>query len=84
MLLSDTRPEVEKLLLEGYRRMTPAEKLARVEDLRCLSRRLAEARIRSQHPQASDREVQLRLGTVTLGPELMIHVFGWDPKREGY
>jgi hypothetical protein len=28
----DTRPEVFALLLEGYRRMTPAQKLARVAD----------------------------------------------------
>ncbi len=84
MVFADTRPEVEKIIIEGYRRMTPAQKLARVEDLRCFSRRLAAARIMSQHPDAGDREVQLRLGAVTLGRELMVRVFGWDPEREGY
>jgi hypothetical protein len=31
--VSDTAPEVERVLLEGYRRMSPAEKLRRVEEL---------------------------------------------------
>ena len=46
----DTRPEVVGVLLDGYRRMTPAEKLARVADLSAASRQMAAARIRQQHP----------------------------------
>ncbi len=84
MVLSDTRPEVERIIIEGYRRMTPAQKLARVEDLRRFALGLAETRIRSQYPGASERDVRMRLGAVTLGRDVMIRAFGWDPEREGW
>jgi hypothetical protein len=78
----DTRPEVIRLLLDGYRRMTPAEKLARVEDLSQASRQMAEARIRGQYPIADDAEVRLRLASLCLGRETMLRVFSWDPAKE--
>jgi hypothetical protein len=80
----DTRPEVFTLLLEGYRRMTPAQKLARVADLSAASRQMAEARIRKEHPDADDSEVRLRLGALVLGRKTMLHVFSWDPAKEGW
>lgn len=83
-MLSDTRPEIERIVLDGYRQMSPAQKLARVDDLRQLTMGLAERRIRSQYAGASDQEVRLRLGALTLGRDLMIRIFGWDPEREGW
>ena len=70
------------MLLAGYRRMTPRQKLARVADLSAASRCMAEARIRKQHPDADDSEVRLRVGSLVLGRETMMRVFGWDPARE--
>ncbi len=67
MALSDTAPAIERIVIEGYRAMTPAQKLARVEDLRRVSLGLAEARIRREYPQASEREVLMRSG----GPGLI-------------
>jgi hypothetical protein len=81
---TDTRPEVFALLLEGYRRMTPAQKLARVADLSATSRQMAEARIRKEHPEAGDSEVRLRLGALVLGRQTMLRVFSWDPAKEGW
>ncbi len=83
-MLSDTRPEIERIVVDGYRRMTPAQKLARVDDLRQLTIGLAERRIRAQYIGASDRQVRLRLGALTLGRDLMIKAFDWDPEREGW
>jgi hypothetical protein len=74
----DTRPEVFGVLLEGYRRMTPLQKLERMADLSAAARCMAEARIRKQHPSADDREVQLRVGSLVLGRATMMRVFAWD------
>lgn len=78
----DTRPEVVGVLLEGYRRMTPAQKLARVADLTAAARQMAAARIRSQYPEADEAEVRMRLGTLVLGRETMRRVYSWDPPEE--
>ena len=80
----DTRPEVAEILLDGYRRMTPAQKLARVCDLSLASRQMAEARIRAQYPGASEHDVRLRVAALALGRDVMVRVFGWDPEQEGW
>lgn len=55
---SDTSPEVAAILVEGYRRMAPSDKLARVADLSRASRELAVAGTRLRYPDASEREIQ--------------------------
>jgi hypothetical protein len=81
---SDTRPEVAQILIEGYRRMTPTQKIARVFDLSLAARQLAAARIRQQYLGISDREMQLRVAALALGRDIMVRVFGWDPDKEGW
>lgn len=68
--INDTHPDVERLQLEGWRRMSPAEKLQRVADLNAGVRQLAEARIRAEHPDYSDAEVRLELARLWLPREL--------------
>jgi hypothetical protein len=80
----DTDPEVERILIEGYRRMTPSQKLQRVRELNQLVQRLALADIRRRYPDASPRECELRLASRWLDADLMRKVFGWDPDQEGY
>ncbi len=81
---SDTSPEVEEILLESYRRMTPAEKLGRVLDLNRAADDLARARLRKQYgPNLSEREERLRLAALHLDRETMIRVFDWDPEVHG-
>jgi hypothetical protein len=80
----DTRPEVGAILLDGYRRMTPPQKLRQVMDLSAASRQMAESRIRGQYPHASATEVKLRLASLVLGRETMVRVFSWDPDKEGW
>lgn len=84
MELSDTSPEAERVLVEGYRRMTPTQKLQRVDSLNQALRTLAAARIRSQYGDVSPEEMRMRLGALRLGRELMMKIFGWDPDVKGW
>lgn len=81
----DTPPEIEEMLLEGYRRMTPQEKFQRIIELNRSVEAMAAARIQQQYgPNLSERELRLRLASLRLDRETMIQVFDWDPEKEGY
>lgn len=82
--LSDTSPVIHKMIIEGYRRMSPQEKLKRVDEMTKAVQQLALARIRKQYGDIPEREQLLRLASLWLDRETMIRVFDWDPKREGY
>lgn len=82
---SDTPPEIEEILLAGYRKMAPHEKLQRVMELNEAARQMALARIRATYgPGLSEREERLRLAALWLDREIMIRVFAWDPEIQGY
>ncbi len=49
--------EARRLQLEVYRRMTPEERLARMSQLIALGRAARDARLRRQHPDATDEEL---------------------------
>jgi len=84
-LARDTPPDVEERILEGYRRMSPAEKIQRVVELNRAVETMAAARVREQYgPDLSDRELRLRLAALRLDRRTMIEVFGWDPEEHGY
>lgn len=84
LLSEDTPPDIERIIIEGYRRMSAAEKLAIMQDLINSAHLMAHSEIKRQHPQASERELQLRLASRRIEPELMRKAFGWDPDIEGY
>lgn len=81
--MQDTHPDIERRMLDGYRRMTAAQKLARVDALTRASRQLALARIRAEHPTAGGHELALRLAALRFERSTMIRVFGWDPREHG-
>jgi hypothetical protein len=81
---NDTDPRVRALLIEGYRRMSPTEKLERVRALTRAVQELALLDIRQRHPDADERELALRLASRWIEPELMIRAFGWDVRKVGY
>ena len=83
-LLTDTNPKVEALIIDGYRRMSPAQKLARVTALTRTVQELALADIRRRYPTASVKERMLRLASRWLEPELMRKAFGWDVGKAGF
>jgi hypothetical protein len=80
----DTDPKVEAFMIDGYRRMSPAQKMARVTELTRTVQRLALADIRRRHPTASTREQSLRLASRWLDPELMRKAFGWNVDEAGF
>lgn len=82
--ISDTPPEIEEILIAGYRLMTPQQKLKRVDELTKAVQQLALARIRQQYGNIPEREQRLRLASLWLDRETMIKVFNWDPEVEGY
>ena len=82
--LSDTHPKIQQLLIEGYWRMTPQQKLQQVSELTKAVQLLALARIRKKYGNISEREQRLRLASLWLDRETMIKVFDWDPEKEGY
>jgi hypothetical protein len=83
-LAEDTPLEIEGIIIEGYRRMSPTDKLRRVSEMTRAAQQMALLRIDKQYPNATDRERQLRLASLWLTREQMLSAFGWDPEREGY
>lgn len=82
--IQDTPPHIQEMIIEGYRRMSPQEKLKRVSELIKAVQQLALARIKKQYGPISEREQQLRLASLWLDRETMIRVFQWDPHEKGY
>ena len=83
VLWSDTHPDAERVLVEGYRQMSSAEKLQRVVAMTQGVQQMALARLRSQYPDDSERQLQLRLAALWLDDEVMRAAVGWDPELEG-
>src|SRR5688572_12756984 len=80
----DTPRNVAQILIERYREMTPAERIARVMALNESARRMATARILATYgPGMPARELQLRLASLWIDRRTMILAFGWDPEVEG-
>ncbi len=80
----DTHPTIEAVLIEGLRAITPSEKLQIVNQLTLAVQQLALADVRRRHPDADARELELRVASRWIEPELMLAAFGWDVERMGY
>ena len=81
---ADTSPEAERVLFDLYRRLEPWERLAIGFDRQRLADDAARIGILERHPEASEREIELRLAALKYPRELMIRAFHWDPEKEGY
>ena len=67
--VSDTSPDISRIQLDLYRRMTGAQRFQLAMRLSRLAREFAAARIRQDHPSWSDREVNRELIRIALLPE---------------
>jgi hypothetical protein len=83
-MLNETDKKVQALLIEGYKRMSEAERLQKVCELNRLLVKLMEAEVRQRYPDADEREIRLRVASRWLPPELMRKAFGWNPKERGF
>lgn len=81
--LDDTPPHVRKIMIEGYRRMSPSDKLKRVRELTRGVQQMALLRLQRQYPDATPREHQMRLASLWIDDETMKKAFGWDPEEMG-
>ena len=82
--LSDTHPHARKKLIDGYRQMSAQQKIHCVSAMTKTVQQMARARIRKQYGNMSEHELRLRLASLWLDREIMIQVFHWDPRKEGY
>jgi hypothetical protein len=71
----DTSPEIERLQIEGGRRMSSEQKGALVTGLTAAAVEMTKAGIRERHPAATPREQRLRLAVIMLGPDLARRMF---------
>ena len=83
-LFSDTSPEAERILIEGYRQMSAERKGRCIAEMNETVRSMQLAEIKARHPHADQRELEMRLAVRWLEPELALAAFGWDVKKEGY
>lgn len=81
---NDTHPKIEAFLIEGYRKMSPSQKLQRVCALTRAVQELALLDVRRRHPDADEREQALRVASRWIDPDLMARAFGWDVREMGY
>lgn len=80
---SDTSPAVERMMVDLWRRATPAQKLVRMFGMGQMINELARAELRRRYPAATPREVDLRLASRALDRQTMIRAFNWDPDVHG-
>jgi hypothetical protein len=66
----DTSAEIERLQIERWWQMSPDSKAALVSGLTQATSELALAGLKQRYPDASPRELFLRMAMLTLGPEL--------------
>ena len=82
--ITDTDPLTLKIQVEIWRAMSIDEKAAIVNNLNSDIERMAETGVRQRHPNATDREVFLRLAALRLGRDLTVAAYGWDPNEHGW
>lgn len=70
-LWEDTSPAAERVLIEGYRRMTPARKASQVASLTLAVQQLALARVRAENPESSEDELHLKVAALWLPDDLL-------------
>jgi hypothetical protein len=78
-MISDTHPDVEEVQGTILRSMPSWRKFRLVNDLIVTGRKLALAGLRERFPEARAEELQRRLATLLLGPELAQRVYGREP-----
>ncbi len=81
-LAQDTHPEAERVLLDLFRKASPARKIALVLSANRTARELALTGLRERHPGASTTQLRRRLADLWLGPQLAAKAYGPLPDHE--
>lgn len=80
----DTDEATERYLFDRIRELPPWRKAEMLSASTRAACELAMAGLRQRHPAASDVELRKRFAALTLGREVSIELFGWDPHLEGW
>ncbi len=80
---TDTDPRAMEVWLDLLRRKTPGERLSAALGLTDLALKMTETGVRALYPNASERDVFLRVAARHLPRELMLRAYGWDPEPNG-
>jgi hypothetical protein len=83
-LFTDTDPKAVAYLVEALRRLTPMEKIERLNALTLRARAMLEADIRRMHPNADAHELRMRFAARWHGPAFARRYLNWDVDIEGY
>jgi hypothetical protein len=75
-LAADTHPEAERVLVELWRGVSAARKVAMVLSANRTARALALTGLRERYPGESPARLQRRLADLWLGPELAAKAYG--------
>jgi len=73
---ADTSPEAEEILIEIWRKASPARKIAMVLSANRTARELALTGLRERYPNDSQARLQRRLADLWLGSELAAKAYG--------
>lgn len=74
--ISDTTPEMEKVLISLLRQVPPVKKLEMLNGLNRSARELAMNGIRRRHPEATERQVRWYLCSLLYGDDITCKVLG--------
>lgn len=81
-MLSGTDPKAFAKIVEIQRSLSTDQKLRTVLEASELVLRFYEMGVRHQYPDASDREVLVRVAARHLDRETVIKAYGWDPESD--
>jgi hypothetical protein len=76
---ADTTYDIERRLVDAWRRMPSWEKARILRDACSALEQLSIAGCRARHAGASDEELWRQAAALRLGRPLMLEVYGWDP-----
>ena len=80
-LAADIHPEAERVLVELWRRASPARKIAMVLSANRTARALALTGLRERYPAEPPAKLHRRLADLWLGPQLAAKAYGPLPSR---
>jgi len=75
-LASDTHPAAERVLIDIWRRSSPAEKMGMVLEANRTAKELALTGLRERFPNDPPQRLQRRLADLRLGSELAAKAYG--------
>jgi hypothetical protein len=76
---ADTDRKTLAVFVQLHREMTPGQRLAQVFELCEFQQSLQRASVQRLYPAADEQEVFLRVAARSLGRDLMIKAYNWDP-----